>query len=79
MSGLTLVVIKKPQVMVVTVPVLQEDNSLLPLLETTISVNQPQSILPQFSVSGSPTIQCGKAIVMKVATVVLTMEDHGLM
>ena len=77
MSGLMLVVIETAQLIIVTVLVLQVELLLPVLLETTISVNQPQN--PHRDISGTLTTQCGKAIVMKVATVAPMMEDHGLM
>ena len=77
MSGHLLPVDMKPIVMIVTVPVFQVELLHPVLLEITIYVIQPQNT--GLKISGIPTTQCGKAIVMKVVTVVLTMEDHDLM
>ena len=78
MSGHLLPVDKKPIMIIVTVPVLQVDLVLPVLLETIITVNQPRNINlhAMMYISGTLTTHGGKAIVMKVATVVLMMEDH---
>ena len=76
-SGHLLLVDKKSIMIFVTVPVLQVELLLPVLLEITISVNQPQN--SHLDISGTLTTHSGKVIVMKVATIVPTMEDHGLM
>ena len=70
MSGLMLVVGNMCYLIIVTVPVLQVELLLLVLLETAISVNQPQNT--HLKINGTQITRCGKAIAMLVVIVVQT-------